>query len=467
MIGRIPITDPSPVVSCGRWPARAVVGEVVTVVGDRLPRGPRRRRRQRGRHPARRHRRRFHPAPADRRGHRPVRGRDHHRRDRRCGGSPSRPGRTRSRPGGTPSRSRRTPARTLDELAVDLEDGARLLERALGRPAAQPCSQPSCTRSPHCATTASTTSTTGSPRRWRRLWSRRCARTRCAIWSRRRAARHLGRPAACAVRQLVRVLSALGRGAPGPAALRHLPHRRRAAAGDRRDGLRRRLPATDLADRRGEPQGPQQHADAGPGRSGLTVGDRQPRRRPRRGRTPTSAPSMTSTTSWRQLATWAWRSRSTSRCSARRTTRGPRNIPSGSPCKSDGSIAYAENPPKKYQDIYRSTSTATPRASTPRCSGWCGTGCRTACASSGWTTRTPSRCAFWERLIAEIKATEPDVLFLAEAFTRPPMMHTLGKIGFTQSYTYFTWRNDKAELTEYLHGAQPARPPTTCGRTSS
>src|SRR5260370_20846062 len=57
---------------------------------------------------------------------------------------------------------------------------------------------------------------------------------------------------------------------------------------------------------------------------------------------------------------------------------------------------------------------------------------------------------FWERLLTEIRITDPDVLFLAEAFTRPAMMRTLAKIGFHQSYTYFTWRNDEAELTEYL-----------------
>jgi starch synthase (maltosyl-transferring) len=58
--------------------------------------------------------------------------------------------------------------------------------------------------------------------------------------------------------------------------------------------------------------------------------------------------------------------------------------------------------------------------------------------------------AFWERLLAEVDSTDPDVIFLAEAFTRPAMMHTLAKIGFHQSYTYFTWRNTAAELTEYL-----------------
>jgi starch synthase (maltosyl-transferring) len=58
--------------------------------------------------------------------------------------------------------------------------------------------------------------------------------------------------------------------------------------------------------------------------------------------------------------------------------------------------------------------------------------------------------AFWEQMLAEIRATDPDVLFLAEAFTRPPMMHALAKVGFHQSYTYFTWRNTRAELESYL-----------------
>jgi starch synthase (maltosyl-transferring) len=57
---------------------------------------------------------------------------------------------------------------------------------------------------------------------------------------------------------------------------------------------------------------------------------------------------------------------------------------------------------------------------------------------------------FWEWLIAEVRESHPEVIWLAEAFTKPPMMHTLGKIGFTQSYTYFTWRNEKWELEEYL-----------------
>ena len=115
----------------------------------------------------------------------------------------------------------------------------------------------------------------------------------------------------------------------------------------------------------------------------------------------------------------------------------------------------------------RSTSTTTPRASTRRCCGSSGTGWTTGCGSSGSTTRTPSRCAFWERLLGEIRGTDPDVLFLAEAFTRPAMMHALAKIGFHQSYTYFTWRNAQAGARGVPRASCPATRPPTCGRTSS
>ena len=66
---------------------------------------------------------------------------------------------------------------------------------------------------------------------------------------------------------------------------------------------------------------------------------------------------------------------------------------------------------------------------------------------------------FWEWLIGDIKASDPDVLFLAEAFTRPKVMYRLAKLGFSQSYTYFTWRNEKDELREYLE--EITRPPVS------
>jgi starch synthase (maltosyl-transferring) len=117
--------------------------------------------------------------------------------------------------------------------------------------------------------------------------------------------------------------------------------------------------------------------------------------------------------------------------------------------KSDGSIAFAENPPKKYQDIYPLNFDKDPEgiyAEVLRIVRvWTSHGVRIFRVDNPHT----KPIEFWEWLIAEVKSTEPDVLFLAEAFTRPAMMHMLAKVGFTQSYTYFTWRNSKQELEEY------------------
>jgi starch synthase (maltosyl-transferring) len=118
--------------------------------------------------------------------------------------------------------------------------------------------------------------------------------------------------------------------------------------------------------------------------------------------------------------------------------------------RADGTIAYAENPPKKYQDIYPLNFDNDPegiyREVLRIVRHWMDHGVRIFRVDNPHT----KPLAFWERLLAEIAATDPDVIFLAEAFTRPAMMHTLARIGFHQSYTYFTWRNTAAELTEYL-----------------
>ncbi|MFD0313007.1 alpha-1,4-glucan--maltose-1-phosphate maltosyltransferase [Streptomyces flavalbus] len=116
----------------------------------------------------------------------------------------------------------------------------------------------------------------------------------------------------------------------------------------------------------------------------------------------------------------------------------------------DGTIAYAENPPKKYQDIYPIAFDADMDglvAETLRILRlWMGLGVRIFRVDNPHTKPV----VFWERVLADIGRSDPDVIFLAEAFTRPAMMHTLAQIGFQQSYTYFTWRNSKQELTEYL-----------------
>ncbi|MDX6275290.1 MAG: hypothetical protein QOJ92_2500, partial [Frankiales bacterium] len=118
--------------------------------------------------------------------------------------------------------------------------------------------------------------------------------------------------------------------------------------------------------------------------------------------------------------------------------------------RADGTIAYAENPPKKYQDIYPINFDNDPEGIYQEVlrvvRHWMSHGVRIFRVDNPHTKPVP----FWERLCAALRATDPDVLLLAEAFTNPPMMHTLGKVGFHQSYTYFTWRNGKQELAEYL-----------------
>ena len=117
----------------------------------------------------------------------------------------------------------------------------------------------------------------------------------------------------------------------------------------------------------------------------------------------------------------------------------------------DGSIKYAENPPKKYQDIYPLNF---------HCDDWRDLWEELCSVVRFWVSKGvrifrvdnphTKPVAFWEWLIAEIHETDPDVIFLSEAFTKPKMMQTLAKIGFTQSYTYFTWRESRNDLIEYV-----------------
>ena len=117
----------------------------------------------------------------------------------------------------------------------------------------------------------------------------------------------------------------------------------------------------------------------------------------------------------------------------------------------DGTLKYAENPPKRYQDIYNVNFDtedwqALWNALRDVVLHWCRHGIRAFRVDNPHTKSVP----FWEWLIREVRAEFPDAIFLAEAFTRPAMMTTLAKIGFSQSYTYFTWKNTKAELAEFL-----------------
>lgn len=118
----------------------------------------------------------------------------------------------------------------------------------------------------------------------------------------------------------------------------------------------------------------------------------------------------------------------------------------------DGTIRYAENPPKKYEDIVNVDFYA--EAAMPALwvalrdvvAFWVKQGVRIFRVDNPHTKPLP----FWEWLIADIRGRNPDVMFLAEAFTRPKLMYRLAKLGFSQSYTYFTWRNTAAELRNYL-----------------
>jgi starch synthase (maltosyl-transferring) len=118
--------------------------------------------------------------------------------------------------------------------------------------------------------------------------------------------------------------------------------------------------------------------------------------------------------------------------------------------RADGTIAYAENPPKKYQDIYPVNFDNDPEGIYAEVLRivllWVQHGVTLFRVDNPHTKPVE----FWEWLIAEVNRRHPDVIFLAEAFTKPPMMHTLAKVGFHQSYTYFTWRTTGPELREYV-----------------
>ncbi|HET7136744.1 MAG TPA: alpha-1,4-glucan--maltose-1-phosphate maltosyltransferase [Gaiellaceae bacterium] len=117
----------------------------------------------------------------------------------------------------------------------------------------------------------------------------------------------------------------------------------------------------------------------------------------------------------------------------------------------DGTLKYAENPPKRYQDIYNVNFESEDwqglwQALRDVVAGWVERGVTVFRVDNPHTKPAP----FWEWLIRDIRRKHPDVIFLAEAFTRPAMMTTLAKLGFAQSYTYFTWKNTKWELQEFM-----------------
>jgi starch synthase (maltosyl-transferring) len=117
----------------------------------------------------------------------------------------------------------------------------------------------------------------------------------------------------------------------------------------------------------------------------------------------------------------------------------------------DGTLKYAENPPKKYQDIYNVNFESEDRQALWEALRdvmlyWVARGVRVFRVDNPHTKPVP----FWEWLIAEVRRVQPELVLLSEAFTRPAMMTTLAKVGFSQSYTYFTWKNTRAELVELM-----------------
>lgn len=137
--------------------------------------------------------------------------------------------------------------------------------------------------------------------------------------------------------------------------------------------------------------------------------------------------------------------------------------------RADGSIAYAENPPKKYQDIYPLNFDNDPEGIYLAIRNVVYTWIKHGVTLFRVDNPHTKPLNFWQRLLTEVRSTHPEVIFLAEAFTKPAMMRTLGAIGFQQSYTYFTWRTTKAQLEEYFtevshetaHLMRPAFWPTT------
>ena len=188
---------------------------------------------------------------------------------------------------------------------------------------------------------------------------------------------------------------------------RHLPDRRQAARRGGRDGLRRHLPAADPPDRRGQPQGPQQHADPGTRRHRAPRGRSGRRTAATTRSTPTSAPSRTSTRSSSAPTTSGSRSPSTSPSRRRPTTRGSPSHPQFFTTRADGTIAYAENPPKKYQDIYPINFDNDPvgicREVLRVVKHWMSHGVRIFRVDNPHTKPV----AFWEWLLKEIRAHRP------------------------------------------------------------
>ena len=277
----------------------------------------------------------------------------------------------------------------------------------------------------------------------------------------------VGRSRAGAHRRMVRDVSALG--GTRPVAQRDVPGSRQPAVRDRRHGLRRRLPAADPPDRDdasekdgttacvAEPGDPGSPWAIGSSDGGHTAIER-------------GLGTLDDFAVFREEAErlgleialdLAWQ------CSPDHPW--VREHPDWFRHRPDGTIKYAENPPKKYQDIYPldfecDDWPALWQALLEVTLFWIDRGVRIFRVDNPHT----KTFGFWEWLIGEVQLRDPRVIFLAEAFTRPQVMRYLAKAGFTQSYTYFTWRNSKARADRLLHRADgDRRARVSPGRTCS
>ena len=338
-----------------------------------------------------------------------------------------------------------------------LEEGARVLERALAEVAAHPRAgrDPARRRAPRCATPAARPRPGCRPAPPPRS-APRCAPGRCATTS----------PPAADHAWLVERERALygawyeifprSEGATQDPATglwthRHVRTAAEAAAGHRRHGLRRRLPhARSTRSARVNRKGPNNTLDAGehdPG-SPYAIGSAE-------GGHDAIHPDLGDFDDFDPFVAEAQRlgPRGGARprpAVLRPTTPGSTTHPEWFTTRADGTIAYAENPPKKYQDIYPLNFDNDPKGAYAEVRRviqvWIDHGVKIFRVDNPHTKPVE----FWQWLIADVAVDHPEVIWLAEAFTRPAMMHTLAKVGFQQSYTYYAWRNQKWELEEYV-----------------
>ena len=270
----------------------------------------------------------------------------------------------------------------------------------------------------------------------------------------------VGRPAAGCLRRLVRAV---------PPQRGRVRRRGEAAGGHRRHGLRRGVPAAHPSHRHHRPQGAEQHAEPRPRRSRQPVGHRLGRGRPHRHRRP------------------SWARSTTSSGSARRPRPGPgggarlRPAVLARPSLGAPAPGVVLAPARRHHPLRREPAQEVPghlphqllarpdadrQALWKACRDvlryWIDQGIRIFRVDNPHTKPV----AFWAWLIERIRRDHPDVVFLSEAFTRPKVMAKLAEVGFTQSYTYFTWRNEPGSCATTSTSSPTARRPTTCGPTS-